>query len=693
MSEYVRYEVTDGIARLSMDNPPLNVLGQRLRASLFAAFQRAASDPEVRVILLTALGGSWPVGGDIREFDGPVQSPSLPELLTLIYDLDKPVIAALHGQALGGGLELALAASARVAERSATFALPEVKLGLMPGAGGTQRLPRLIGAKAALEMILTGAEITADRAHQIGLVDLVVGGDVAAAARDVAVAHRDGQNPLPVASRRRMPGLEDRAGWLAAVEEERSRPVRPENPVPKLAVDAVEAALLLPPDQGLVLERAGFEELLRTPQSRALRHMFFAERNAARAAALGAERPLQHVAVVGAGAVGTGLAALLLQKGLAVSVVESDRQMLSVSLARIARHLEQAVKAARMTEAEAKAAWEHLRAAAQPKPMSGADLVIEAVTEDWQTKMQALQMIDSVTGPDCPVLTVTCSLSAAALAEASGRGGRHGAVFITTPVRRTKVMELITGAGGDPVLLGSVRALARLLDWRVLRGLPDDRAGFLTKRLWTGLFDAADRCLALGATPQEVDRATHQMGLRFGPYEWRDFFGAGHDILTTPLRHERVGAEPLAAAFGDWLVAAGYSGRRARQGYHSYSDKGRLPQIPPAIVSRLAELRPPRVLPPPMLHRRLIGGLANVGAWALVDGVARCPSDIDLAALALGFPRWQGGPMHCADAAGLLLLRDDLRDWAKAGDPFWTPAPLWDELIKEGRSFADLNGA
>lgn len=692
MTELVRYEVAAGIATITMDNPPLNALSHGLQAGLWSAVERAEAEAEVKAIVLRAQTGlSWPVGADIREFGKPAMAPTLPDLNNKIVALSKPLVAAIQGQALGGGLELALVAAARVAATDVRLALPEVKLGLLPGAGGTQRLPRLIGAKAALNIMLTGTALGAAEALSLGLVDLVADGDVARTARAVAEAHVSGQAPLPPAARRQMPGLTDAVGWLHAVAEQQSHPRGHHEKAARRIVAAVEAALLLPPDQGLALERVSFAELLDTPESRALRHLFFAERRAAKSFSTGRDTVLKHVSVVGAGTIGSGIASELLRSGLSVTVIEADRQALSVGLARIARLQEAAVQSGDMTEAQRQDAWERLRAAARPKPLAGSDLVIEAVSEDLEVKSAVLSAINTAIAPDVPVFSVSCGLEGAVLAAASGRKSAHGMVYLTGPVRRLRVLEVVVGADAEATVLPAARALASRLGWKLVRGTTG--GGFLGKRLWSALSDAADRCLAMGAAPHEVDRAARALGLPLGPYEMRDLYGVDHDLITLPLRREGIDAHPVALELSRWLAAQGRTGRRDGKGYYRYGDGGRQLQGDPEVIAALQDLRLARKLGSEDLQRRLIAGLANQGAWALGEGLATRPGDIDVAALNLGFARWQGGPMQGADEAGLLLMRNDLRDWAAAGDRFWEPAPLWSDLIREGKKFGDLDAS
>lgn len=691
MTELVRYDVAEGVATITMDQPPLNTLGQGLRAALLAAIERAEADAGVRAVVLSADGRSWPVGGDIREFGKPPVSPSLPDVCLRLASLSKPVIAALHGSVLGGGLELALVCASRVALAGTNLGLPEVTLGAIPGAGGTQRLPYLIGPKAALQMILSAAPVRAERALTLGLVDKVVADDVTAHAQAIARAHTQGSETLPPFASRRRPGAADPSAWLNAIAAERARKRAPWEKAAMRAVDCVEAALLLPPAQGLAFERTAFLDLTATPEARALRHAFFAEKRAARSVGANVKgSELAKVVIVGGGAIGAGLATECLTRGMTVTLIENDAQSLARGLTRVAKGQDAAVARGTLSDDKRLADWGRLSAIIGIGECDGADLVIEAVTEDMAMKAEVLARIDQLAPANCPVLSVTCALDPIALAHASGRPALHGSIYLTDPVRRATLIELATAPDAEPNLLGAVQGLARQMGWKVLRNGPEP--GFLGKRLLSALHDAADRCLEAGATPHEVDRAARLLGLSMGPYETADLYGFDHPLMAGPVRRQSTTASPVGTALRLWLVANGRKGRRGGGGYHLYRDDGRVSQGDQAVIAQCDSLRPRRQMSNDALRLRLLAGLANSGAWLLDEGRARHASDIDLVMMGQGFARWRGGPMQCADEAGLVRLRNHLMEWAKAGDSFWEPAPLWDELIKNGQRFDALDG-
>ncbi len=692
MADLVRYECDRGVAVLTLAQPPLNMLGQPLRAALAAAFDRAAADPGVGAIILTAEGQSWPVGADIREFGRPAAPPLLPDVLLRIAGSAKPVIAALRGSVLGGGLELALVAAFRVAVSTVRLGLPEITLGLIPGAGGTQRLPRLVGADAALDLMLTGTPVTAERALQMGLIDLVVNENPEEAARRRALDHVSGRRPLATAGARAMRPQQDATRFFYAIEDARAFPRPARDRAARAVIDCVEAALLLPPALGLAKERAMFDDLAATPEARALRHMFFAERQAARTLPAGQPLVISHVGVVGGGGIGTGLVTALLRKGLPVTLIEADAAALTQTLTRIARAEEAAVQLGERTEAEREAAWARLDARhGDHAALRAADLVIEATVEDQAARLSVLAQLGGVLPHDVPILSVTSALDPQTLADATGDPSLHASLYLTEPVRRVTLAELATAAEAGPVVIGAAQALARLMGWRLLR--PGPEPGFLGRRLATSYRDAGDRCLAQGAHPIEVDQAARAYGLANGPFELADLFGPFHPQMLHAVRRDGVAENPVTQALRAWLVASDRLGRRAGAGWHNYRGDGSAGADPVVQAEANQERRHIR-LAADQLARRLWAAMANEGAWMLLERRARRPFEVDLVAVANGYPRWRGGPMQTADEAGLLSVRNDLRSWAdETGDAFWSPAPLWDDLIRNGRRFGDLNEA
>lgn len=667
-----------GIGWITIDSPPVNALSAAVRKELAEALDRAAADPAIRVVVLAAKGRVFSAGADIREFGAPAASPDLPAVAARLAAMEKPVIAALHGAALGGGLELALAARVRVAAAGTELGLPEVSLGLLPGAGGTQRLPRLIGAKAALGLMLSGLPVAAARAEAMGLVDAVVEGDAEAAAEKLARAHIDGIAELPTAAERGESA--DVAVWLAAVAEARGGLGRVRLPAPGRIIDCVEAALLLPEDEGFVFERTAFADLAAAPESAALRHVFLAERRAGHLPDGGdiRPRPLDRVGLVGFAGTGAAVAAALLSSGAAVTLIEGDTGTLAAALAEVAAHHDKAVRSGRLTTAAREAEWDRIDGSVDLRELERSDMVIVSAAEGEAEARRLLAEIDRVLRPGAVLAVMGAEADPATLAAATGRPEAVLALILAPSFDKARAVEVgVTGATLPEVTATGFALVRRLGRIAVRSGAA---GGGIGRRMSHALRHAMDMLVAAGASPYEIDRALAEWGFSRGPYQLAD--EAGLDDRNW-----------LDAAF----IAAGRGGRVSGKGYYAYAEGARLGREDGDALALIAMMREARgVLSRPVgmreIQRRALAALSNEGARAFEEGAALRPSDVDVVMVAdHGFPRWRGGPMCAADQAGLLGLRNDLRAYAAEGDAFWQPALVWDELIKYGRHFADLD--
>ncbi|HQU66666.1 MAG TPA: enoyl-CoA hydratase-related protein [Albidovulum sp.] len=667
-----------GIGWITIDSPPVNALSAPVRKGLAEALDRAAADPAIRVVILGAAGRVFSAGADIREFGAPAASPDLPTVAAQLAAMEKPVIAALHGAALGGGLELALAARVRVAAPGTELGLPEVSLGLLPGAGGTQRLPRLIGAKAALGLMLSGLPVAAERAEAMGLVDAVVEGDAEAAAEKLARAHIDGIAELPTAAERGENA--DVAVWLAAVAEARGGLGRGRLPAPARIIDCVEAALLLPEDEGHVFEQTAYADLAAAPESAALRHVFLAERRAGHLPGAGdiGPRALDRIGLVGFGNAGAAVAAALLSSGSAVTMIEGDTETLGAALAEVAAHHDKAVQSGRLSAAQREAEWDRIEGSVDLRELERSDVVIVSGAEGKAEARRLLAEIDRVLRPGGILAVMGDGRGLAELAGATGRPDAVLALTTAQPFGKARVIEVgVTGETTAEVVAAGFRLVRRLGRIAVRSGVA---GGGIGRRVDHALRHAMDMLVAAGASPYEIDRALAEWGYSRGPYQLAD--EAGLDD-------------------GNWLdaafIAAGRGGRASGKGYYAYAEGARLGREDSDALSLIAMMREARGIqarPVGMreIQRRALAAMANEGARAFEEGAAVRPSDVDVVMVAdHGFPRWRGGPMCAADQAGLLALRNDLRSYADEGDSFWQPAEVWDELIKYGRRFADLD--
>ena len=696
MTEVVRTSLSDGVATITIDNPPVNALGHAVRASLLAALEAAWADPKVRAIVLRASGRTWPVGADIKEFGKPSSEPTLPVLCRALSQSRKPVVAALHGTVLGGGLELALVAGLRIARPDTKLGLPEVSLGILPGAGGTQRLPRLIGAKQALGMMLTGLPVSAERAEEMGLVD-VLADDPDSAEDRVVRAWIAGEADLPLASERASPSTHADA-WLSAVAEARaglgsSRRL----PAPGRIVDCVEAALLLPEDEGHAFERVAFEELLTTPQSAALRHAFMAERRAQKPAGLEGVTPrvIAHVGVVGGGLMGAGIATALIGAGYHVTLLERDAEALAAGLARVATLHERAVEKGRLSPEAREEEWARIEGATQYEGLSPADMVIEAAFEDEAVKAGIFGELDRVLRPGAIIATNTSYLDINRLAAATSRPDDVIGLHFFSPVHAMKLVEVVVADRTASDVAATGFAVAKRLGKVAVRAGVCD--GFIGNRILTAYRTAADFLMEDGASPYEIDRAMVDYGFPLGPYQVLDM--AGLDISWARRKRLAATRDPSQryVAIGDRLCEAGRLGQKAGRGYYLYPEGGHRGEEDPDVLRLIeAERQIKGIVARPVgtaeIQDRLLAAMANEGVRILEEKIAARPSDVDLVMMmGFGFPRWRGGPMMAADSIGPLMLRNRLRDYAREDEWFWRPAPLWDELIKNGRNLSSLN--
>jgi len=648
-----------GIVRISIDNPPGNALSPAVRQALWDALETAEADADLRVILLEAEGPEFSIGTDIADEGAAQRPPSLSDLCDRVEACAKPVVAVLQGDALGGGFELALAAHYRLALEGAYVGLPEVTLGMVPGAGGTQRLPRLAGGAAALDILLTGQPVPAAEAQAMGIIDRAARGAAGAAA--IAYAGElleTGAGPRPTRDRRA--GLRDAGGYMAAVQHHRGRLAGPDVPAPGRIVDCVEAALLLPFDAGLAYERAAAEDCAASAPAQALRHAALAERRAARIPerAQAAPRPVRHVGLVNAG---SDLAVLALEAGLPVTLVAPDPGAVADGIGRL---YEAGVAQGRLSDAQRNARLAGLTASADPAALAGVDLVIAA----WP-----------------PDRAVTDRLAPGTVLALTGSTGDVETGYDPACVAG---LYLPTGARLAEVLVGaesSARTVATLFEALGTLGMTAVRSMGVRvgPAVNAAMLRAAADMLAQGGSPYRIDAALRGFGFELGPYE----------------RLDRDGMVARAGALGQALEERGWTGRAAGRGFYRY-DREAEPRAEDPKVLALLDVhqsesgRPQRSFTADEIVQRIMAAAANAGARLVAAGRVLRPSDIDAAMiLGQGFPRWHGGPMMTADQTGLLTVKRTLDILSEEDPEFWAPAPLFADLIKNGRRFADMNGS
>ena len=669
------------IAVIAMDNPPVNALGHALRQGIVQALKEVG---DARAVVLHGTPRAFSGGADITEFGKPMQSPSLREVIEAIEAMPIPVVAAIQGVALGGGLELALGCHARVAWKGARLGLPEVKLGLLPGGGGTQRLPRVVGVEKALGMIVSGNPVSAAEAETIGLVDAVLDG----AYPDAAVAWAR-EHP----ERRR---VRDRDEALQPAKDDPAMIDRAAAPLlkasgaqaPKRCVEAVRGAVTMPFDEGLTNERRLFEQLLNGDESRAQRHAFFAEREAQKAKLPpGTEpRPVRKAAVIGAGTMGGGIAMSFANAGIPVTVIEMEQAALDRGLARVKELYATSAKRGSITEEEAERRRSRITGTVGLENIGDADIVVEAVFEEMGVKQDVFRTLDRIAKPGAVLATNTSYLDIDQIASATSRPGDVLGMHFFSPANVMKLLEVVRGSGSSPEVIATASAIGKTLG--KVGVVVGNCFGFVGNRMLARRSDAAERLLLDGASPSEVDGALTAFGFRMGPFAMGDL--AGLDI---GMRIRKAFGKTAPVA--DALCEAGRYGQKTGKGYYVYEGRQATPdpEVDRIIAEQSRKLGIERhPIPEAEIIERLVYPMINEGARILEEGIAERPGDIDAIWLhGYNWPAWRGGPMFYADLVGLARIRDCLAEFARqTGDDTLKPAPLLERLAASGEGFSSL---
>ncbi|MFN7011407.1 MAG: 3-hydroxyacyl-CoA dehydrogenase NAD-binding domain-containing protein [Allorhizobium sp.] len=634
------------IAVVTVDNPPVNALSQAVRQGLSEAAKALDDDPDVAAVVLICAGRTFIAGADVSEFDKPPQPPHLPDVISAIEMAAKPWIAAIHGSALGGGFEVALGCRFRLAVAEASVGLPEVTLGIVPGAGGTVRTPRLAGIEAAVELVTTGKPVRAARAHELGLIDRIVAGDLRTGAIAFAQA-LPAELPAPL-SRRPAPTVEP-SFWTEA-EAAITKRARGEA-APLRALACLRRACEADFATASQLERETFLELRASEQAAALRHVFFAERAAPRPPALaGVEpRPLRTAAVIGGGTMGAGIAAALRDAGLPVVLIERDEAAVERGLANLKSIFDGAVKRGRLTEAAAAARLAGVTGSTDYADLADTDLVIEAVFEELSVKRQVFDQLGRVCRIDAVLATNTSYLDPRAIADGLPAPDRFIGLHFFSPANVMKLLEIAPTPDTDSATLATGFALARLLGKVPVRaGICE---GFIGNRILKRYRAEAEMLVRQGVAIAAVDAAMRAYGFAMGPFEAQDL--GGLDIAFLQREGARAAGADVAETLGDILVRAGRKGQKTGGGWYDYQAGDRRPQ-PSQEVARLLGDRIEKGpgLDAAAIAERLVGAMAREGEAILVEGIADKPSDIDLVEIhGYGFPRWRGGPMFSTRAS------------------------------------------
>ncbi|RQZ67341.1 3-hydroxyacyl-CoA dehydrogenase NAD-binding domain-containing protein [Burkholderia sp. Bp9004] len=690
----VDYSTRDGVAVITLNNPPVNGLGLSTREGVMDALDRAAQDPSVTAIVLTGAGRAFSGGADITEFNTPkaLQEPTLHTVIRAVEASAKPVVAALHSVVMGGGLELALGAHYRVAAPGAQVALPEVKLGLLPGAGGTQRLPRAVGLETALNMIVSGAPVPSEQLAKSGLFDEMADGDLLDAA--VAFARKVGarQGPHPRVRDRKIVH-ENAAGFLQFARNS-ARAAAPNFPAPHKCIDAIEAGVLNGFDKGSIAEREGFVALMMTPESRALRHAFFGERAASKIPDVPADTPLREirrVGVIGAGTMGGGIAMNFVNAGLPVTLLETKQEALERGIATIRKNYDAQVKKGKLTQEKLDARMALITPTLSYDDLKDADLIVEAVFEELGVKEQVFRKLDEVAKPGAILASNTSTLDVDKIAAFTKRPQDVVGMHFFSPANVMKLLEVVRGAQTAKDVLATVMAVAKKIrKTAVVSGVCD---GFIGNRMIEQYIRQALFMLEEGALPAQVDRAIEKFGFAMGPFRMSDL--AGNDIGWA-IRKRRYVEQPDLhySKIADRLCEEGRFGQKTGGGWYDYVP-GERKAKPSALVDEMVVAYSKergverRKIGDDEIVERLVFALVNEGAKILEEKIASKASDIDMVYLTgYGFPLWRGGPMLYADMVGLYNVERAIRRYAAApnGDA-WQLAPSIVELAKAGRGF------
>lgn len=693
------YSIQQEVAVIAFASPPVNSLGFGLRSALVEALERAKRDDKVTAVVLIGANATFCAGADIKEFGTSAMSrgPGLPTLNATIESLGKPVVAAIEGVALGGGLELAMSCHHRVAQSGARLGLPEVKLGLLPGAGGTQRLPRLIGIENALNVMLSGEPLPAKMFLGSPLLDTVVDHDLLnaaiAVAKQSASAHHAG-SPLPRARdlKIREPDLQALCQFARNTVKTAFKPY----PAPAAIVDAVEYGAQHGFVAGLEEENRLFRGLLIDPVSASLRHIFFADRAAARIKDLSPDikpREFRKVAIIGAGTMGTGIAINFLTVGIETRLLEVNQEALDRGVERIQKYFEGRVKKGKLTAEKAQGMVKNLVPVLDYTQIGDVDLVIEAVFEDMAIKKSVFSQLDSVMREGAILATNTSTLDIDEIAATTKRAEDVIGLHFFSPANVMKLLEVVRGKKTSLQVLATAMALAKKIrKTAVVSGVCD---GFIGNRMINQYSAQALAMLEEGASPQQIDAAIEKFGFAMGPFRMSDL--AGNDIgWHIRKRQLAEGKLTRSSLIADRLCELGRFGQKTGAGWYDYRPGDRHAHVSEVVEKLIAEQRStsglnPRSLDDAEIVDRLVFSLVNEGAKILQEGIAQRASDIDLVYLTgYGFPIWRGGPMHYAESRTLYEVARRMREFATlpgADKAFWQPAELLQQCIAAGRGF------
>ena len=698
MSDIVTVEVTDEIALVIIANPPVNAINQKVRSGLITAFQTVDQDNDIRAVVLKCAGRTFMAGADIKEFDEPIAEPGYHEVFRVIENCSKPVIAAMHGTALGAGLEAALACHYRCAVKNARMGLPEVSLGIIPGAGGSQRLPRLIGAKAALEFILGVVPVSATEAYKIGILDRVIEEDLMEGTLEyVGSLLADGVGPRKVSEM-----LVDKSGYgeefLVDARKLSARRLRGQN-APNLVIEAINNAVNLPFEEGIRKEKIIGDKALVSKEAKALRDIFFSEREIGKIPGISSDTKrmqINNVAILGSGTMGGGIAMNFANAGIPAIILDVSDAVLQRGITVVRENYENTVKRGRLSKSDMVDRMALISGTTDYNAIAESDLVIEAVFDDIDLKKKVFKKIDGICKPEAIIATNTSTLNIDQIAAVTKRPEKIIGLHFFSPANVMKLLEIVRAEKTSPeVLATAIDTAKRIKKFGVVAGVC---FGFIGNRMMAeGFHREADQMLLEGASPQHIDQDMYDFGFPMGPFAMHDMAGVDimHSILKTTGKKEN-NREPYFNVLYQ-VGELGRFGQKTGSGFYRYDEGSRRPLHDPvtdALILQEAERLGIKrtTIENTEIEQRCMYSLINEGAKILEEGIAYRPGDIDVIwSYGYGFPRYRGGPMYMADQIGLETIYEAVMSYRDKFGDYWTPAPLLETLARDRKTFADWN--
>ena len=693
MSDVVRYERAGRIGVITVDSPPVNALSHAVRTGLEQRFAEANADDDAEAIVLICAGRTFHAGADISEFGKPPRLPHLPEVILSIEDSPKLTVAAIHGTAFGGGLETAMGCDYRCAVPSAKVGQPEIKLGILPGAGGTQRLPRLAGVPNALRMIVSGDPVTAPDAHAMGVIDEIVEGDLLMGALAYAERLLDEGAPQRKTRDLEVDSASIPEGFFQEFRKRTASKTRGYF-APERCIQAVEASVELPFDEGMKREAELFDLCMKNPQAAALQYVFFAEREAAKIPDVPKDTPLrkiERVGILGAGTMGGGISMAFANAGIPVTIVEVEQGPLDRGLGVVKKNYLRSVKSGRLTEEKVEQLFGLITGSLSMNDFADCDLVIEAVYENLALKKEIFEKLDRICKPGAIMATNTSGLDVDEIAAVTQRPEEVIGLHFFSPANVMRLLEIVRGAKTAKDVLATCVQMAKTI--RKVGVVSGVCRGFIGNRMLGGYSAEADKMILEGATPAQVDNAVFEFGLPMGPFTMIDM--AGVDVVYLVQREAGIEIGSKDSAVVDCLYDRGRYGQKTSAGYYTYEKGSRTPIPDPEVEAMIREVAErfgveQREFTDDEIVKRCIYPLINEAARILEEGVALRPSDVDMVWInGYGFPPYRGGPMHFADTEGIKKVYDTIVGFREAYGDHWQPAPLLEQLANEGSTFKE----